>query len=134
MGNKVQFQRVATTAIVAQPGNLFQPATAIFPAITGNLIAKVFFSPLTTVYQIGDRFLICRLRCRSAKCSGLLLSDAVAAKRRHQVFSRIIQVFNQPGKSGAFMPHLGNKHGLIERCGDAVFLHSGVDMWKPARS
>ncbi len=32
------------------------------------------------------------------------------------------------------MPHLGNKHGLVKRCGDAVFLHGGVDMRKPARS
>ena len=66
MGNKVQFQRVTTTAIVTQAGNLFQPATAVFPSITGSLIAQVFFSPLTAVNQISDRFLISRVLCRSA--------------------------------------------------------------------
>ena len=50
---------MATTAVVAQAGNLFQPATAIFPAITSNLVAQVLFAPLTAIHQIGYRLLIC---------------------------------------------------------------------------
>jgi hypothetical protein len=41
LGYKVQLQRVATVAVIAEPGDLLQAATAIFPAITSNLVAQV---------------------------------------------------------------------------------------------
>lgn len=60
VSNEVEFQRSAACPVIILTGNLNQATPAIFPPITG------FIAKAIGVYQVGDSFLIGRVRSRAA--------------------------------------------------------------------